>query len=48
MLLEGEGGDWLKEGEGSSQRTHMHGPGTWTMVWGLPEGVGEGACMKES
>ena len=24
----------------SSQRTHMHDPWTWTMVWGLSEGVG--------
>ena len=29
------GGDYLKEGEGISQRTYMKGPWTWTMVWGL-------------
>ena len=32
----GEGGwDWLKEGEGTRQRTYRHEPWTWTMVWGL-------------
>ena len=28
--------------EYSSQRIYMQGPWTWTMVWGLPEGVGVG------
>ena len=32
----------LKEGEGSSQRTCMNDPWTWTTVWGWPEGVGIG------
>ena len=35
------GGTWMKEGEGISQTTCMHDPCSWTMVWGLPEGVGE-------
>ena len=26
---EAEGGDWLKEGEGASQRTYLHDPWTW-------------------
>ena len=26
--------------EHGSQRTYMRDPWTWTMVWGLPEGVG--------
>ena len=34
--------DWLKEGEGTRQRTHMHHLWTWTMVWGLTAGVGDG------
>ena len=36
------GGDWIKEGEGISQRTYMHDPWTWTMGWGSPEGHGGG------
>ena len=28
-------GDWLKEGEGTSQRTYTKDSWTWTMVWGL-------------
>ena len=28
----GRGGDWLKEGEGTSQRTYMKDPWTWTTV----------------
>ena len=35
----GGSGGWMKEGEGSSQRTFMHDPWMWTMVWELPEGV---------
>ena len=34
----GEGrGHWMTEGEGTSQRTYMHGPWTQTAVWWLPE-----------
>ena len=45
----GRGRDWLKEGEGTSQRTCVHGPWTWTTVWGLPVGVGArlGGGVKE-
>ena len=32
----------LKEGEGSSQRTCMNDPWTWTTVWGLTVGLGGG------
>ena len=39
------GRDWMKDGEGSSQRTFMHDPWTWTKVWGLTEGgVGVRLC----
>ena len=34
------GGDYLKEGEGISQRTYMHDSWTWTTVWGLTVGAG--------
>ena len=35
-------GDWVKEGEGMSQRTYMHNdPQTQTVVWGWPQ---EGAA----
>ena len=34
--------DWMKEGEGISQRTYMHDPWTWTTVWGLTVGLGGG------
>ena len=34
--------DWLKEGEGISQRIYKHDPWTWTMVRGLTVGVGGG------
>ena len=27
-------GDWLKASEGTSDRTFMHDPWTWTTVWG--------------
>ena len=27
----GRGGDWVKEGEGISQRTCIHDPWTWPM-----------------
>ena len=47
----GEGGVWLKEGEGISQGTYMHYPWTWTTVWGLPEGerrgLGEGGQKEK-
>ena len=36
------GGYWWKEGEGTSQRTCMNDPWTWTIVWGLTAGVGLG------
>ena len=37
----GEGrGDWLTEGEETSQRTHTKDPWTWTTVWGLTMEVG--------
>ena len=39
---EGGGGDWLKEGEGPSQRPCMKDPWTWTTVWGLTIEVGGG------
>ena len=29
------GGDWLTEGEGTSQRTCMRESWTWTQEWGL-------------
>ena len=32
---EGGGGQWWKEGEGTSQRTHMKEQWTCTMMWGL-------------
>ena len=39
-------GGWWKEGEGTSQRTRMNDPWTWTRVWGLTmggrSGVGRG------
>ena len=38
----GGGGDCLKEGEEISQRTCMHHPGTWKMIWGLTMGMGVG------
>ena len=28
-------GEWWKEGEGTSQRTCMNDPWTWTTEWGL-------------
>ena len=37
---DGGGGDWLKEGEGISQRPYMHDVWTWTTVWGLTVGGG--------
>ena len=43
---EGKRRDWMKEGEGISQRTYMHGPWTWTTVWGSPEGTGGGAGWR--
>ena len=33
-------GDWLKEGEGISQRTYMKDPWTETMEWGWTYGSG--------
>ena len=39
---EAGGEDWLKEGEGTSQRTCMKDPRTWAMVWRLTVGVGGG------
>ena len=38
---EERGGDCLKEGEGTSQRTHMRDPWTWTTVWGLTREGGQ-------
>ena len=35
-------GDWMKEDEGIGQRTYLHGPWTWTMVWFEGWGVGSG------
>ena len=32
----------LKEGERTSQRICMNDPWTWTMVWGLTVGAGDG------
>lgn len=40
------GGDWLKEGEGVSQKTHMKDARTWTTVWGLSMVVGVG-CVEQ-
>ena len=37
---EAGGGDYLKGGEGISQRTYMKDPWTWTMLWGLTMEVG--------
>ena len=34
------GGGWWKEGEGTSQRTCMNDPWTWTMAWGWIMGAG--------
>ena len=31
-------GHWMKDSEGINQRTRMHGPWIWTMMWGLTEG----------
>ena len=28
----------MKDSEGINQRTYMHGPRTWTTLWGLTEG----------
>ena len=36
---DGQSRDWMKEGEVFSQRTYMHDPWTWTMVWGLMVGM---------
>ena len=44
----GKGGsrEWWKEGEGSSQRTYMNDPWTWTTtVWELSVGVGGGVGL---
>ena len=40
----GNGGveEWWKEGEGTSQRTCMNDPQTWTTVWGLTVGAAGG------
>ena len=34
--------EWWETGEGSSQRTCMNDPCTWTMVWGWTVGEGGG------
>ena len=34
--------EWWKEGEGSSQRTCMNDPWTWTKGWGWTVGAGSG------
>ena len=36
------GEEWWEDGEGTSQRTCMNDPQTWTTVWGLSVGVGVG------
>ena len=36
------GVEWWKEGERTSQRTCMNDPWTWTMVWELTVGAGDG------
>ena len=35
-------GEWWKEEERISQRTCMSDPWTWTTVWGLTVGAGDG------
>ena len=37
------GGEGKKEGEGSSVRTHINDPWTWTTGWGFTVGAGERA-----
>ena len=38
-----------KEGEGTSQRTHMNDPWTWTIMWGLTAGgwTGQGRANRK-
>ena len=36
------GEEWWEGGEGTSQRTCMNDPQTWTTVWGLTRGAGVG------
>ena len=43
----GRRGDWMKEGEGISQRTYMHDPQTQITVWCWPEGGGVGAVWRD-
>ena len=38
----GIGGNGAKKGEGTSIRTYMNDPWTWTTVWKLTVGVGFG------
>ena len=38
----GAGREWRKEWEGISRRTYIHDPWTWTALWGLTTGVGDG------
>ena len=33
--------DWLQENKEISQKTWMNDPWSWTVVWGLSEGVGD-------
>ena len=41
----GEGAEWMKEGDGISQRTYMHDPQTQSIAWRGPEG-GCGAWVE--
>ena len=42
------GGQWWKEGEGTSQRTHMKEQWTCTMMWGLTVmGCGLGGRVQQ-
>ena len=43
---EGRGEYWWKGGEGTSQRTCVNDTWTWTAVWGLTVGEGEGLGGK--
>ena len=43
----GRRGDWMKEGEGISQRTYMHDPQTQITVWCWPEGGGVGDVWRD-
>ena len=43
----GRGGElWWKEGERTSQRTCINDPWTWTAVWELTVGVGDGMAEE--